>query len=1331
MISATATPTSEGGGRDAKLTDPTPPLKKATRACTGCHKAKCKCTFSKQDQSKCDRCFRLNRDCVPHLSRQGKRKNDKALTGSSVATFGDGNNRSSEGATSNTSRHRSIETMEMLPSELNNSFMLGLGYISAPSRDDVNSMTLNAESFASGIIGYSAGGNARTSHHQFMGTVESWFGANGIPASPSNQTQTLMQNTTSSYASACQNLASWLPSSPYGSNRNRDPQSSLIQNPAELSGVDEMTQINSQTDVTVTPSPALARGHNTTSISSTTQHSITHKIDLAQQKGPGMNNLSLPLSIPLREWMHSALDSTGTGVYSHNTPIPPDYLTSCLRIALSLSKQISDAEENSNEFLRSLPSDIAQWVGSVTVKLKPKESVFPGERDVRNEASDDASSANSELNKLETLFDSICEEDEIDSAAFPDSYVDSAEIFIDDCFRSTTIDSDKIDLDTSLGRSQRIYSLALVFCEMFTGGRLPDCTAALSSDAFDTTLHPVKNNDQGFISEGLERLDFASMVKLDDDADQVNDGSARKKMPKPHASLNFSLDFLKRCGLPYRLCDLLYDMLDCINGDLSGEESYKEMSEVAADLQLMIDEPSLFLHDLDVVTLSSSSLQLDDNLFMRDAEFQSLQHAYLRSISGSSVLAIISGGSGTGKSHLASQLGRYITSNGGIFLSVKFNQLKEANPISDIVSAFNEYCNIFTTMKDSKQMNSMASQLRDALGQDAHNLIKLIPKLSEILICDTTDPSPNYDCVHGQEKILYLLIRFVEVMSDCSNMTLTLFLDDLQWADAFSLSVLQQMIMMPNEDKRFFFLGCYRDDEIDDDHPFKKMLDKFIENGIPLTMIRLDCMTKEKLQRMVSTLLHLSPRLLKGLSDIIYHKTKGNPLFVSRLLLSLNRDGLLNLSLNRRRWVWDESLIKSTELPTDVATFFSRVISMLSTEVQSALQVLSCFGSAESCELSILETKLGLNLVKPLESAVDEGFVSKNDDKYRFSHDQIQEAAYIMVPLEYRCLEHLQYGLCLVEVSAEKENECLLFTALGQINLAGPSVVPDVTLSIEIARHNLVAGKKAIAMSEFSCAARFFNSGISFLKENYWRDHYRLTLELFGLAAKCSLVTGDFTCLDAMSKEIDKHAHCLDDKLDNLFVVMSSYANTSKISDSIQLGLSILTQLGCELPTTSTQRSTMALIKHTQQDLSTLPDNVLLNYKKMTNSRHIMAMKCLAKLEFPTLQISPELQPIVNLKMVDMTINYGMCDSSPVGFAYFASMLTRCGEMHDGYRFAKLAKTLLHQVGSKEMLGDDFDCFGSGCIHLSLDCIRTHAESLLSIFCRRCHLYYHRSDFFF
>ncbi|KAL3795154.1 hypothetical protein HJC23_007382 [Cyclotella cryptica] len=1018
------------------------------------------------------------------------------------------------------------------------------------------------------------------------------------------------------------------------------------------------------------------------------ERSTTHQSDSIN------NEPSLVVSIPLRQWITGALRSNKEGTFRNGTDIPPMYLMSCLQIAHSLSRQLSHSEEFSIERLRSLTLEVADWAGSIAVKLKRDGNDGEGGKDDQKVASLVASAADSELDKLEALLDSICEGDEIDDKALQSicfHHIESAEIFMNHAFGSIKQDGVGIDFRSSEYERQLIHSLGLVFCELFSGGRLKH-NAVCSEGISDEQLHPARSFDEGSLPASFRRLDLASSVKLDSHVQENHDGRSHNAgaQKKPLKSMNSFIESLKQLGLPYRLCDLLHNMLDCINGDLSGDDAYKEMSDVTADLRLMIDEPMLFLHDIDVATLSSSGLTLNDNMFLRDAEFALLQNAYLRSTSGSSEFAVISGGSGTGKSHLAFHLGNYITSNGGIFLSIKFDQLMQANPFTAIVSAFNDYCTIFKAMQRPNGVESIAFKLRDALGQDAQLLSKLIPNLSEILDCNTIacdNADNNQDSVHGQKKILYLLIRFIEVISACSKRMLTLFLDDLQWSDDFSLQLLQQIIMLPNDVNRFFFIGCYRDEEMEDDHSFKKMVGNFINYGIRMTAVRLECMDRETLQRMVSTLLCLSPRLVRGLSDIVYHKIKGNPLFVARLLVSLNRDGLLNLSLSRYRWTWDEALIKSRELPDDVASFFSGMISRLPRHVQTALQVLSCFGSAETCELIILEAKLGLELTKPLEFAFSEGFVYKNDDKYQLSHDQIQEALYMMVPVEHQCLAHLQYGLCLVEVFLEKQDDCILFTALGQLNLAGPTVVSDANQSASIATYNLIAGKKAIEMSQFSCAARFFNSGISFLKENHWADHYSLSLEIFGSAAKCALVLGDLTFLAAMSREVDENVHCLDDKLDNMILVMSSLSYESKISESVELGFSILSQLGHELPTNYTPSETMSVIKQTLKDLSDLSDNDLQNYKKMTVKRHLMAMKCLAKLQLTTLQVCPNLQPIVTLKMVNMTIDHGWCGSSPVGFAYFASVLAQCGEMQGCYRFAKLAKSLVHQVGLKEYLG--------------------------------------------
>jgi predicted ATPase len=88
---------------------------------------------------------------------------------------------------------------------------------------------------------------------------------------------------------------------------------------------------------------------------------------------------------------------------------------------------------------------------------------------------------------------------------------------------------------------------------------------------------------------------------------------------------------------------------------------------------------------------------------------------------------------------------------------------------------------------------------------------------------------------------------------------------------------------------------------------------------------------------------------MRTLSDIIYHKSQGNPFFFSQLMISLCRDGLVRLSLRCRRWEWDEEKIQSITLPDNVAAFLSSTIERLPAEVQRALCTLSCFGACSDC----------------------------------------------------------------------------------------------------------------------------------------------------------------------------------------------------------------------------------------------------------------------------------------------------------------------------------------------------------------------------------------------
>jgi hypothetical protein len=156
-----------------------------------------------------------------------------------------------------------------------------------------------------------------------------------------------------------------------------------------------------------------------------------------------------------------------------------------------------------------------------------------------------------------------------------------------------------------------------------------------------------------------------------------------------------SVEPLKAKGLPRALCDLVANMVDCANGTISKDETYQNMVEVRNDLQLMLDKPSIYLRDQDMGSLSTTGLQIGHTLFGRNAELSTMIDAYRRSVSGGeSELVTIFGTSGTGKSLLACEFGKYVVSSGGILLSGKFDQLQQGKPFSALASAFDQYCGI-------------------------------------------------------------------------------------------------------------------------------------------------------------------------------------------------------------------------------------------------------------------------------------------------------------------------------------------------------------------------------------------------------------------------------------------------------------------------------------------------------------------------------------------------------------------------------------------------------------------------------------------------------------
>ena len=229
----------------------------------------------------------------------------------------------------------------------------------------------------------------------------------------------------------------------------------------------------------------------------------------------------------------------------------------------------------------------------------------------------------------------------------------------------------------------------------------------------------------------------------------------------------------------------------------------------------------------------------------------------------------------------------------------------------------------------------------------------------------------------------------------------------------------------------------------------------------------------------------------------------------------------------------------------------------------------------------------------------------------------------------------------MVKSALESGNDDMLFVAVNQINLGGPSAVLEQAELAAMTKYNLIAGKAAIKLSDFSSACSFFMNALQFLPENHWYEHYHLSLELFEMACKSALATGNIQSLQVLSAEVLKHAKSFEDKLGVYCTVLSSLVQSSMVLEALEMSREILSRLGEGIPSTISHDALVQYTHQTQSMIRGITENDFLGYKLMTDSNKLTAMKFLAKTESITPMVKPDLHHYVTMKMVQLTITHG------------------------------------------------------------------------------------------
>src|SRR5262249_3729455 len=139
--------------------------------------------------------------------------------------------------------------------------------------------------------------------------------------------------------------------------------------------------------------------------------------------------------------------------------------------------------------------------------------------------------------------------------------------------------------------------------------------------------------------------------------------------------------------------------------------------------------------------------------------------------------------------------------------------------------------------------------------------------------------------------------------------------------------------------------------------------------------------------------------------------------------------------------------------------------------------------------------------------------IDRLDRSYKFVHDRMQEAAYVLIPTGSRAEAHLTIGRLLVARTPPEKREKAIFEIVNQLNRGAP-LISSSDEREQLAKLNLVAGRRARTSTAYGAALTYFTAGAAVLPHDSWQRRRELMFELELHRAECEFLTGELAAAE-------------------------------------------------------------------------------------------------------------------------------------------------------------------------------------------------------------------------
>ncbi|GAA6622232.1 AAA family ATPase [Scytonema sp. NUACC26] len=687
-----------------------------------------------------------------------------------------------------------------------------------------------------------------------------------------------------------------------------------------------------------------------------------------------------------------------------------------------------------------------------------------------------------------------------------------------------------------------------------------------------------------------------------------------------------------------------------------------------------------------------SQLLIPQKLYGRETQVQELLAAFQRVTQGNSELMLVSGYSGIGKSAVVNEISKPITRQKGYFISGKFDQFQRNIPYASLVQAFSSLMRQLLT-ENTEQIEQWRTRILAVLGKNGLVIIDVIPELE--LIIGKQPEVPQLGATESQNRFNRSFQEFIGVFTRIET-PLAIFLDDLQWADLATLK-LMQLLMSDRDRKYLLFIGAYRDREVNPTDPLMQILEEMKKSGTVVNNIVLQPLALEHVTQLVAETLNEKEQSY-SLANLLYNKTAGNPFFITQLLQALYQEKLLTFNFKSTHWQWSIEQIQAIGITEkSIVELIASRIEKLPEITQNVLKLAACVGNTFTLDvLSIISEQSSLTTAEQLINAMVSGLILPLNEAYRlplvlnekeaihfkldssrvrykFLHDRVQQAAYSLIPEEQKKKTHLRIGQLLLQNTLLEEIETNIFDIVNQLNIGIDTLTKQNELN-ELAKLNLIAGRRANAAAAHEPALKYLRQGLKLLTNDSWQNQYKLTLNLYIETMEAEFLNANFEQVETLAEIILNNAVTQLDLLKLYEIKIQMYINNQQVHKAFNTGLQALEKLGYSLSKIQSYARPNVTIPNLD-DLELLP--------KMTAPDELAVMRLLILIIDPALNVNPEICFSIVLAQVNLYSERGYSAFSAFTYSYYSMLQCGFGEIEKGYYAGLLAVKFLEQFNVK------------------------------------------------